>query len=414
MTPSRGASLDVLVLVREFPPRIGGRSSLFRELARHFPATRTSISTPFVRGAGSVDRKLPCRILRALCFGDPSRGFGRRLWTSHVKRAVSARRPDLVLAGGLVPEGLLALELKRTMDIPYLLHLEAPQIVRLRQGGSAPEIGDALLREVVTGSNGILVGSQACWFEAYRLGIYPHDLQKVSVAVDLDRFRPGPKPEALARRLRAGEGPVLLTVTGQAPVDEMATLLRAFSTLRDTERRAVFVVVGREQDAAVSKLAAELGVADSIRLLRSVPDAEMPDLFRLADVFVLAGREDREHGLLDGIQFAALEALASGVPVVGSRTRTAEELIPDPEAGILVEPESPGKLARALLEVLRSRRESNALSSAAREHAERHLDARRAATELRELLEVVYFRRMRRGTLAPAGDPSIEALAHAV
>jgi glycosyltransferase involved in cell wall biosynthesis len=308
----------------------------------------------------------------------------------------------VILACGLVPEGLLALEMKRERDVPYLLHLEAPQIVSLREGGGSFEVEESVLREIVAGSNGIVVGSQACWFEAYRLGIYPHDLQRSPVGVDLERYRPGPRVESLVRRLRLGPGPVLLTVTGGAPIDEIETLFRAFATLRASHATAVLVIVGRERDAALDALARELSLGDSLRFVRSVPDSEMPEMYRLADVFVLAGREDRANGLVDGIQFAALEALASGVPVVGARTRTTEELIPEGDVGVLVEPAAPAKMARALADVLGDRARTAELGQSAREWAERNWNARHAAARLREHLEVVYFRRLRREPLPSA------------
>src|SRR4029453_5566112 len=107
------------------------------------------------------------------------------------------------------------------------------------------------------------------------------------------------------------------------------------------------VLVGARRTTEGNKLARELGIEYRLRFLSSVPDAEMPELYRIAGVFVLAGHETRKRGLIDGIQMSALEALASGVPVVGARTRTMEELIGDGEGGILGEPGSPGKLARA-------------------------------------------------------------------
>jgi phosphatidylinositol alpha-1,6-mannosyltransferase len=403
LTESRGASLEVLFIVRDFPPRIGGRASLFRELARHSPPDSTRISTPWQWGAGAVDHTIPCAVHRAFTLSAGSADLGLQLWRGHLRRLCKKSKPGMILACGLAPEGQLALQLKREMDIPYLLHLESPQILSLRGREDDPGIGESELREVVAGSNGILVGSQACWLEAYRLGIYPQDLQKAPVAVDLQRFRPGERSEALQRKLRASEGPILLTVTGQAPIDEMETLYRAFAMLRATRKNAVLVLVGAQRTPESNKLARELHIEDGLRFLRSVPDAEMPELYRLADVFVLAGREDRKRGLIDGIQRSALEALASGVPVAGARTRTTEELITDGEVGILVEPGSPGKLARALQDVLRPQ-DRAAFGRAARSLAERDWEAGQAAAQIRAIFEVIYYRRLRRGTLSPAKD----------
>jgi phosphatidyl-myo-inositol dimannoside synthase len=407
LTDSRGASLEVLVIAREFPPRIGGRASLFRELARHFPPESTRVSAPWEWRAAAYDRTIPCAVHRAFTLHRGLGDLGFRMWLRHLRNLCRTSKPGLILAGGLAPEGLLALELKREMDIPYLLHLEAPQILSLRGKGEDAKIGEGELRDVVAGSNGILVGSQACYLEAYRLGIYPHDLQKTSVAVDVERFRPGDPSEDLRRKLRVKEGPVLLTVTGQAPIDEMETLFRAFAMLRATRKSAVFIFVGANRTPQAIKLARELGIEDGLRFLRSVPDAEMPDLYRIADVFVLAGREDRKRGLIDGIQMSALEALASGVPVVGARTRTTEELIPDGEVGILVEPGSPCKLARAIQDAIRPE-EHAVFAQGARTRAENEWEAAQAASRIRQIFEVVYYRRLRRAPLPPTKEPAAE------
>jgi glycosyltransferase involved in cell wall biosynthesis len=340
---------------------------------------------------------------RAPTFSGGAGDLAFRLWLWQLRKLVKKSKPGLVMAGGLGPEGRLALELKREMDIPYLLHVEAPQILSLRGRDEDPHLGEGELREVVAGSNGILVGSQACWLEAYRLGIYPQDLQKSPVAVDLQRFRPGESSDALRRKLRAEEGPILLTVSGQAPIDEMETLLRAFAMLRATRKNAVLVFVGAQRTPEANNLARELRIEEGLRFLTSVPEVEMPDLYRLADVFVLAGREDRKRGLIDGIQMSALEALASGVPVVGARTRTTEELIGESEVGVLVEPGSPGKLARALQDVLRPQ-DRGTFAQAARTLAERDWDAAQAAAQIRAIFEVIYYRRLRKGTLSPAKE----------
>lgn len=395
MNSSAATSLEILILARDFPPRIGGRASIFRDYARHLPGEHTCISTPWAWRGSAVDRTMRATIDRAWTFGDTSQGLGYRLWSRHLAKLCQSRRPQLVLAAGLVPEGLLALEMKKQWGIPYLLHLEAPQIVTLREGNTGREVSDGTLREIVAASNGILVGSQACWFEAYRLGIYPHDLQKVPVGIDLDRFRPGEKPVQLLRKWNIQGGPVLLTVMGQAPVDEVETLLRAFTTVRQSNKDAVLLIVGKNPEEVIRKLARELGVESAIRLIRSVAEMEMPDLYRTADLFVMAGRENREQGQVDGIQLSALEALASGIPIVGARTRTTEELIPEGDAGELVDPGSPAKLARAILEGLRTRGRDAEGKNAARALAEKEWDAAHAAARLRETLEVVYYRRLR-------------------
>jgi sugar transferase (PEP-CTERM/EpsH1 system associated) len=69
---------------------------------------------------------------------------------------------------------------------------------------------------------------------------------------------------------------------------------------------------------------------------------DTPEIYRLFDIFVLPS-------LREGISNTALEAMASGRPVVATRTGGNPEIVPDGVAGILVPPGDPKALAGALL-----------------------------------------------------------------
>ena len=98
-----------------------------------------------------------------------------------------------------------------------------------------------------------------------------------------------------------------------------------------------------------------------------IPDTDaVRDEYRAADVFCLPS-------LQEGFGIAFLEAMASGLPIVACRSTAVPEVVPDGEAGLLVPPDDPKALARALIRLLRDpllrRRMGEAGMRKAREHA---------------------------------------------
>jgi len=151
-----------------------------------------------------------------------------------------------------------------------------------------------------------------------------------------ERFVPGPRSEALRRRLRLGPGPVLLTVGRLATGELYKGHELVFSALPDLRRRfpdLVHVVAGDGDDRPrLERRAAELaGDAQSVRFLGYVPDEELPDLYRLADLFVMPSSDE-------GFGIVYLEAAACGLRVLGGIGGGSADAVPDSRVGALVDP----------------------------------------------------------------------------
>jgi glycosyltransferase involved in cell wall biosynthesis len=121
----------------------------------------------------------------------------------------------------------------------------------------------------------------------------------------------------------------------------------------------------------VEALARGLGVADRVTFAGHVTDSVsvLPGL----DVLVCASREE-------GFSLAVLEAMASGIPVVATRCGGPEDMIVDEATGLLVPPEDPAALARAVSRVLEDPVLAGQMTRRARAlHARRFTAARTAA-----------------------------------
>lgn len=161
-----------------------------------------------------------------------------------------------------------------------------------------------------------------------------------------DVFAPGPPSEALRAKLGLGGGPILLTVGRLAASERYKGHEPVFSVLgrlRERHPGLVHVVAGDGDDRArLEAVAAAVAPLGAVRFLGYVPDAELPDLYRLADLYVMPSTEE-------GFGIVYLEAAACGLRVVGGRGGGTADAIPDGRVGVVVDPADREALAAAIL-----------------------------------------------------------------
>jgi glycogen synthase len=121
------------------------------------------------------------------------------------------------------------------------------------------------------------------------------------------------------------------------------TLVRALPLLPPTA--SVLLVGDGPERAALRRLADELGVADRITVTGFVPHGMVPGLLAGADVVVMPSRYEE-------LGTALIEAMAAGRPVVATRVGGIPELVRDGVDGLLVPPDDPQALAKAVTRVL--------------------------------------------------------------
>jgi glycosyltransferase involved in cell wall biosynthesis len=151
--------------------------------------------------------------------------------------------------------------------------------------------------------------------------------------------------EVLRRRLQLGDAPVVLCVAQKRAHKNLDGLVRALALLAD--RSAILVLPGEPtaHEAQLLALAAELGVADRLRILGWLRDEEIEGLYALATVFALPSREE-------GFGLPILEAMRRGTPVACSNRSSLPEVAGD--AAELFDPDDPAAIAAALDSLLAS------------------------------------------------------------
>jgi phosphatidyl-myo-inositol dimannoside synthase len=257
------------------------------------------------------------------------------LWT-----AITHQPIDLVFCGH-VRMAPLAAGIARVLNVPLWLQVHGIEI--FWRDLSALERRSVEWATIVTA-----VSRHTRRRLLQRVGIEPARVKVLPNTVE-SQYQPGPKPGYLLERHAAGGKKVLLTVSRLDSVERykghdrvICTLPRLLEQHPDT----IYLIVGDGDDRPrLEKLAVECGVAKNVQFTGSVPPEELPEYFRLADVFVMPSA-------LEGFGIVFLEAMATGIRVIGGSQDGSRDPLCDGALGTLVDPENGEELASAIREAL--------------------------------------------------------------
>lgn len=174
----------------------------------------------------------------------------------------------------------------------------------------------------------------------------PDRTEVVRNAIDPSAYGGEPPPD-LRASLDVGPDRVLWLAVGHPHRQKgYDVLVEAWRRVATEVPVAELRIAGEGPDRArLERRIRERGMADTCRLLGFRDD--VPRLLSAADAFVLSSR-------WEGSPNAVMEAMASGLPVVATGVGGLPELLDGGEAGRLVPPEDPERLAEVMIEVSRA------------------------------------------------------------
>jgi phosphatidyl-myo-inositol dimannoside synthase len=173
-------------------------------------------------------------------------------------------------------------------------------------------------------------------------------------AVHMEQYGIGGKPNYLEERYGLGGRRVLMTLARlqqneqQKGLDEM---LEVFPELLAEDKNLMYLIAGDGDDKQrLERKAASLGLNSHVVFTGRVPESEKADHYRLADTFVMPGRQE-------GFGFVFLEAMACGIPVVASSLDGSREAVLNGELGEIADPDDREALKAAIRRALRRPRQ---------------------------------------------------------
>jgi phosphatidylinositol alpha-1,6-mannosyltransferase len=276
-------------------------------------------------------------------------------------------------------EGHVGLLAHRALGLPFIMFAHGNEILTLRKAEWPRPLA------AVRSASAVLANSRYTAGLLHDLGVSPARVRVVHPGCDTDRFTPN-AAAAAAQRTRldiASDSFVVLTVANLVERKGHDMVLRAVAKLRHKIPRLVYAIAGAGlHEAALKRLAGELGVSDCVRFLGRIEANDLPGLYAACDVFAMPARLRDSDNDVEGFGIVYVEASACERAVVGGRSGGVEDAILDGKTGLLVDPLSVEEIAAAIERLYRDPELRARLGTAGRRRAMSELTWRHFAARV--------------------------------
>jgi N-acetyl-alpha-D-glucosaminyl L-malate synthase BshA len=197
--------------------------------------------------------------------------------------------------------------------------------------------------------------------ETYRaFGCRKCEIEVIPNFVSPVEYYPRSATEANGQRIGPAGCKVLAHISNFREVKRVPDVVRVFARVRDEVPAVLFLAGDGPQRLETEAEAERLGVSSDVLFLGKVE--AVADLLRAADLYVLPSS-------LESFGLSALEAMACGVPVIGSRVGGLGEVVRDGETGYLDEVGDVDEMAEHAVDLLKDENKYESFRTAAIERA---------------------------------------------
>ena len=366
-------TMKVCLVTSEFPPVIGGIASHVYELARALVAEAADVTIVHPLSFGSTLGEVVlqgAKIYRPrLIKAQPFYTVMLKFWLAN---AIRARDFDIIHVHGIRP-----LAATRGLKVPVIFtNHSSGFLARLKAGGFRRQRTANLLK----GVKSVLEPSDEL-VDAVRAFGFAGPAQMIPNGVDTTRFFPS--SSLLRAKCGIGENEtVLLLARRLVEKNGVIWFARAIAEMRHLPFRVVVAGDGVDRELMTQILRAA-NMLDRVIFLGGVPNSDMPNVYNAADICVLPS-------LAEATSITGLEAMACGLPLVGTNVGGIPTLLEDGITGLLVPPREPKAMAQALGQLIAEPALRRQMGAAARHSVEQNFSwpgiARRTLEAYRQCL----------------------------
>ena len=294
---------------------------------------------------------------------------------------------DLVHANFFM-SGVVAQRLRKSYGLPFVMTFHALGLVRREHQGNHdgfPDTRVAIERMLMREADGVIAECPQDLNDMLRLyGAVPGKITVLPCGFDPDEFRPMDRGSARDRLGLSRNDFIVLQLGRMVPRKGIDNVVSAIALLPRSLPARLLVVGGETEQpdeirtpeiGRLQQLALQLGVADRVHFVGHRQHAQLASYYAAADVFVTTP-------WYEPFGITPLEAMACGIPVIGSAVGGIQHTVVDGETGYLVPARDAQALARRLRQLHRDPALGRALGLAGLRRARQHYTWENVAGQL--------------------------------
>lgn len=223
-------------------------------------------------------------------------------------------------------------------------------------------------------------------------GVEKNKIAVIYPGVDTERFKPGDKPKTLMSKYNIDEDCFVILYVGKLVSWKGVHNLIYLAKILTNKgfKNFVIAVAGRgAQKENMIKLIKESKTEENFRFLDFISYEEMPDVYRISDLFILPSYPimtwQEQFGMV------LIEAMATGKPIISTMSGAIPEVVGN--AGILIPPGDFFALTNAVVDLIENSNLRDTLGKIGRERVEKLFNASQNAYKFFNLLHEIMERR---------------------
>ncbi len=190
-------------------------------------------------------------------------------------------------------------------------------------------------------------------------------VEALSCGIDMRHFGKQQDETGITERYHLPNKPLLLCVNRLAPEKNIDWILRGSAEALKNAAFHLVIVGGGKERQNLEKLTRELGIEKNVTFTGYVPDEDLPKLYPLAAVFIMAGTVELQS-------LVTMEAMASGLPIIAANALALPELVTAGENGLLFKPGDIVEISNCIQKLFNNEPLRVALGAASLEKIKKH------------------------------------------
>jgi len=264
-------------------------------------------------------------------------------------KIVRKEKIDLIHAHWIIPQGIVALIIKKIFNIQYLVTSHGGDIF-----GVNNKISFLLKKAILENAKTTTVVSNAIKQKIDKINKKINPIV-IPMGVDSKLFNPN-KYDALLKARYNSNGKILLFVGRLEEKKGVEYLIKAMPAIIKKAPKVKLLIIGSGTlENELKKLSFRLKLNKHVIFIGALSNKELPRYYAIADIFIGPSVKTR-GGDAEGFGLTFVEAIFSGTPVIGTSAGGIPDIISKIEIGRIVKQKNPNAIVNEIIKLLSKRK----------------------------------------------------------